>query len=109
MAKKVSGPQILTANLLSDGMVVFLVSDGTWRGSVENALIASSDDDVAKLEEGGTLAVQANLIVDPYLIAVEETDGRPVPVAFRERIRTSGPSIEFELNARAEGLAAYAG
>lgn len=109
MAKKVTGPQILTANLLNDGMVVFLASDGTWRGGIGRALVARSDDDVAELEAGGALAVQTNLIVDPYLIAVEETDGRPVPVAFRERIRTSGPSIDFEFIARAEGLAAHAG
>lgn len=109
MVKKVSGPQILTANLLSDGMVVFLAPDGTWRGSVDSALIACSDDAIAALEAGGVLAVQANLVVDPYLIAVEETDGRVVPVAFRERIRTSGPSIDFEFSARAEGLAAFSG
>ena len=109
MAKELTGPQILTANLLSDGMVVFLASDGTWRGSIDSALIARSDEDIAELEAGGTLAVQANLVVDPYLIEVEETDDRPVPVAFRERIRTSGPSIEFEFSAGAEELAAYAG
>ncbi len=109
MAKKVTGPRILTANLLSDGMVVFLAPDGTWRSSIGSALIARSDDDIAALEAGGALAVQANLIVEPYLIAVEESDGRPVPVAFRERIRTSGPSIEFEFSARAKEFAAFAG
>lgn len=109
MAKKLTGPQILTANLLSDGMVVFLAPDGTWRGSVDSALIARSDDDIAELEAGGALAVQANLIVDPYLIEVEESDGRPVPVAFRERMRVRGPGVNVEFNSRTNGQAALAG
>ena len=109
MAKKLTGPSILTANLLGDGMVVFLTLGGTWRGSAGRALIARSADDIAGLEARGARAVQANLVINPYLIAVEETDGRPVPVAFRERMRTSGPSIDLAFKARAEGLAARAG
>ncbi|MFQ5626938.1 MAG: DUF2849 domain-containing protein [Methyloligellaceae bacterium] len=109
MAKKVTGPQILTANLLSDGMVVFLAPGGEWKGSLENAHIARSDEDAAELEAGGARAVHANIIVDPYLIEVEETDGRPVPVAFRERMRSRGPGVNLEFNTRTNGHAAIAG
>ena len=109
MAKKVTGPQILTANLLSDGMVVYLSPDGTWRGNLENAHIAHTDDGVAELEAGGAHAVQRNIVVDPYLIEIEATGGPPVPVAFRERMRTNGPSVNLDFNARTNGHAAHAG
>ena len=109
MAKKVSGPQILTANLLNDGMVVFLAPGGTWQGSLESAHIARTDDDATELEAGGARAVNANIIVDPYLVEVEETDGRLVPVVFRERMRTKGPSVNLEFNSRTNGHAAHPG
>ena len=109
MAKTIKGPQILTANLLSDGMVVFLGQDGAWRASIEGAQIARSDDDAAALETRADKAVQTNHIVDPYLIAIEESDAGLVPVEFRERRRIAGPSVQAGFNARPNGQTALAG
>ncbi len=105
MAKKITGPQILTANLLSDGFVVFLSKSGTWQASLENALLAHSDDDVARLEDRGGQAAEANLVVDPYLIEVEETGSELAPVEMREIMRARGPSVNLEFNSRTNGHA----
>ncbi len=108
MAKKITGPQVLTGNLLSDGKVVFLAANGVWGASLESARLARGDDDVAKLEADGADAVRTNLVVDPYLVEVEERQGLLVPVEFRERMRTRGPSVNLDFNSRANGQAAVA-
>lgn len=108
MAKKVTGPQVLTGNLLSDGMVVFLGADGSWRNDIKTAQLAKSPEDAATLEAEGTEASSANLIVDPYLVEIEETDDGPLPVEFRERRRIAGPSVNLEFNSRPNGQAAFA-
>ena len=109
MAKKITGPQVLTANRLSDGMVVFLSSDGTWRPSIDAADIARTEDGAAALEARAAVFVRTNYIVDPYLIAVEETETGLVPVAFRERRRIAGPSVQAVYNAQPNGSLAFAG
>ncbi len=108
MAKKITGPQLLTANLLSDGMVVFLGKGGSWASSLEGAQLAHSDDDIARLEAQGDQAAQANLIVDPYLIEVEEIGAAFSPVEFRERMRARGPGVNLGLNSKINGHAAVA-
>ncbi|MDA7947496.1 MAG: DUF2849 domain-containing protein [Hyphomicrobiaceae bacterium] len=109
MAKKITGPQILTANRLSDGMVVFLSADGTWRASIDAADVARTEDSASALEARAATFVQTNEIVDPYLIAVEETDTGAVPVAFRERRRIAGPSVQAAFNGQSNGSLAFAG
>lgn len=108
MAKKVTGPQVLTGNQLSDGMVVFLGADGSWRNDINTAQKAQSPEGVATLEAEGAQAAKDNLIVDPYLVEVESADNRLVPVEFRERRRIAGPSVNLEFNARSNGQAAFA-
>lgn len=96
MAKKMTGPRVLTANLLQEGIVVFLGRSGVWERNLERAQPAHSDDEVAQLEALGGRAAEANIIVDPYLIEVEKTGSSLAPVAFRERMRAKGPSINLE-------------
>ncbi|MEM8743118.1 MAG: DUF2849 domain-containing protein [Pseudomonadota bacterium] len=108
MAKKITGPQVLTANRLSDGMVVFLSGDGTWQPSIDAADVAQTDDGAGALEARAAVFVRTNDIVDPYLIAVEETDTGLVPVAFRERRRIAGPSVQAAFNTQPHGSLAFA-
>lgn len=108
MAKKITGPQVLTGNLLSDGSVVFLGLDGTWRNAIDTARLAHTPDDMAALESSGAEAVAANQLVEPYLVAVEQTASGLVPVEFRERRRISGPSVNLQFNSRVNGELALA-
>ena len=109
MAKKITGPQVLTANRLSDGMVLFLSGDGTWQPGIDAADIARTEDGAGALEARASVFVRTNYIVDPYLIAVEETDAGLVPVEFRERRRIAGPSVQAVFNEQPHGSLAFAG
>lgn len=87
--------QIVTANRLGDGLVVFLGYDGEWTTDVDAARIGEHADDVADLmieAEASPAAVGAYLI--DVEVAADEADGRRVaPTKYRERIRAYGPSI----------------
>jgi len=86
--------QIMTANKLSDGTVVFLGYDGAWTCHVDDARIAEREEDVADMQAEASESAE---VVDQYLIDVEirvdEGSNRFVkPTHYRERIRAFGPS-----------------
>jgi hypothetical protein len=86
--------QIMTANKLSDGIVVFLAYDGTWTRYIDDARVAEREEDFADMEAEAAQSIE---VVDPYLIDVEvsatEGIGRFIrPTKYRERIRAFGPS-----------------
>ena len=85
--------KVLTANRLIDGQAVWLGADGSWRETIDGALIARHAEAVEALEGAGKVAARANLVVDVNVIDVEERDEGLYPVRLRERIRLSGPSI----------------
>jgi uncharacterized protein DUF2849 len=93
MSKSVAQNSVLTANRLSDGVVVFLHANGSWIESIASAAIARSADDARVLEAHGAQHAAQNLVVEPYLVEVRETAGGVTPVRTRERVRVAGPSI----------------
>jgi Protein of unknown function (DUF2849) len=91
-----SGPaKTVTANRLDNGLVVFLDPDGGWTLAIAAARIL----DEAELDDAlayGKAQAEARIVVDPYAIDVEVTDGAPVPTRLRERIRAErGPTIAY--------------
>ena len=95
---------MVTANRLSDGLVVFLTAQGGWTEDFhQGAVIASESDKPAALAAGAASAA-ANEVVDVYWIDVELRGGHYVPKALREAIRASGPTNRRELGKQAEGL-----
>jgi hypothetical protein len=93
MSKRAPLPSVLTANRLSDGAAVFIDFEGAWSESIAEALVAHSPDEVRALEDRGAHDAARNLVVEPYLIDVEEIGGLVVPVRYRERVRAGGPTI----------------
>ncbi|KAB2919476.1 MAG: DUF2849 domain-containing protein [Hyphomicrobiaceae bacterium] len=93
MSKAASSTSVLTANRLGDGAVVFLDYDGVWVEQVRGAAIARSPDEMRALQDRGAHDAARNLVVEPYLIEMQEIGGSFVPVRFRERVRVAGPSI----------------
>lgn len=86
--------QVMTANKLSDGIVVFLDYDGTWTRHIDDARVAEREEDFADMQAE---AAESTEVVDPYLIDVEvrsaEGSSRFIkPTQYRERIRAFGPS-----------------
>lgn len=87
-------PQIMTANRLIDGEVVYLSGDGAWVLDLSHACVADSDAAAASLQSRADQAERDQVIVGAYLAQVAVDDrGRPRPVSMREVIRATGPSI----------------
>lgn len=85
---------VVTANLLGSGQVVYLTWDGGWSEQVADSFISTGDEENDWLLGIARRAAEARLVVDPYLIDVVERDGAAWPVLHRERIRAEGPTID---------------
>ena len=101
--------QVVIASRLSDGRVVFLKETATpgsaeWVLELGAADIADSDGRAAELLDLGEAdAAENHVIVEPYLIDVEEHGGQLRPTKYREVIRCLGPTIRLDLGKQAEG------
>jgi Protein of unknown function (DUF2849) len=84
-------PQMLTANRLNDGAVVFLAHDGRWAPRIGEARVIIDEGEATMLLQAAESAKTA--VVAPYLIEVAEQADGWIPVRYRERIRAEGPSI----------------
>jgi hypothetical protein len=84
--------QIVTANRLHDGAVVYLGEDNDWTRNIESGL-ASEPAGVETLMQAAERAVQDQSIVAPYLVDVEFVGNAVRPLRFREQIRAKGPTI----------------
>lgn len=93
MSKSSGHVQVLTANRLGDGAVVFLNFDGDWVMSLTGVVIARAPDEARGLEARGQFDAGRNLVVDPYLVDMREVAGALIPLRQRERVRLQGPSI----------------
>ncbi len=87
--------QVVSANRLADGIVVYLGPWGDWVEQLEAAAVFASDAECAAGLEESRAAVAANLIVDPFPVAVVEEAGTRRAVSLRDAIRALGPSIAY--------------
>ena len=92
MAHQNQGPQMLTANRLRDGDVLYRKGSG-W-------VLMLADGEVYREQAGAAAALAAataelvqNEFVAPYLFEVREVGGKIIPVKEREIIRAAGPTV----------------
>jgi hypothetical protein len=97
--------QVMTANRLRDGDVVFLTRSGTWDLAIDNAVLAQEPQAVAALEARAKADEKATLVTGSYLFEAPRVDGKIKASHIRERIRTLGPSVRLDLGKQAEGTA----
>jgi hypothetical protein len=93
--------QVLTANRLRDGDVVY------WRngGWVEDFALAQVFADKSSADEAlarATEDVRGRVVVNPYLFAVREEADRIRAVEEREIVRSEGPSVRRDLGKQAK-------
>ncbi|MBL1437488.1 MAG: DUF2849 domain-containing protein [Rhodobacteraceae bacterium] len=87
-------PQIISANDLLSGEVVYLTKTGAWSRDHSNATVFEHADLPTKQLE--RLNRTDTSIVGTYLTVVElGGDHTPLPAHFREAFRASGPSNRF--------------
>src|SRR5882724_7118302 len=95
-------PQMLTANRLRDGEVVW------WRaGSWVTAFADGEVFEDPKTADAALVAAEAfvrgNEVVTPYLFDVRVANGAVRPVKEREIIRATGPSVRTDTGKQAGG------
>jgi hypothetical protein len=92
MAHQNQGLQMLTANRLRDGDVLYRKGGGWVLMLAEGEVYldqASADAALA----AATAELARNEFVAPYLFEVREVNGKVVPVKEREVIRAAGPTV----------------
>jgi hypothetical protein len=97
--------QVMTANRLSDGEAVFLTRSGVWDEKIDQAVLVQEPQAVAALEARAAADSAANHITGQYLFDAERVDGKIRASHIRERIRTLGPTVRFDLGKQSEGTA----
>lgn len=93
-------PQVLTANRLAVGEVVYWGGAG-WVPRLDQAQVLANGEADAALK-GAAEWVQKREIVAPYLFDVKVTDGVTTPVKVREAIRAAGPTVRLDLGKQAD-------
>ncbi len=83
--------EIVSANRLADGRVVYLARDGLWSKSIIDGRTAATEKESAALLAEAERAVEADIVVAPYLVSMADGGGAFAPLHFRERIRLFGP------------------
>jgi len=91
---KITGPVVVTANRVGDGVVVYRRADGGWTTALDDAAVATNAAGARALIDA---AVADDLrAVGPYVAPVKLTAGGHVrPGNLRELIRLGGPTIEL--------------
>ncbi|HEU4551074.1 MAG TPA: DUF2849 domain-containing protein [Rhizomicrobium sp.] len=83
--------QVLTANRLRDGAVLYRKGEG-WVLTLAEADIYADKASADAALAAATAELARNLFVAPYLFEVRRQDDRVVPVKEREIIRAAGPT-----------------
>ena len=82
-------PNVVTANRLIDGIVVYLAPNGGWVEELARAKIAETADETKALESEAAKAVAERRVVAVYPMQVALHGGVPVATSVRERIRAA--------------------
>ena len=99
-----AGPalQMLTANRLVDGDVVYWRAGGWVQAFAEGEVLSTGAEDALAAARD---FVSGNVVVNPYLFEVREDAGRIYPVKEREIIRAAGPTVRSDLGKQAKEFA----
>lgn len=93
-------PQMLTANRLKDGGVLYWKADGWVEGLQHGEVFAEAAAAEAALGAAQAF-VAGNVVVNPYLLDVRVDASGVHPVKEREIIRAAGPSVREDLGKQA--------
>jgi hypothetical protein len=99
MAQHIHGFQMLTANRLVDGDVLYRKGAG-WVLTLADADVYDEAAANAALAAAQAETIQ-NTFVAPYLFEVRVSEGVIIPVKEREIIRAAGPTVRSDLGKQA--------
>jgi hypothetical protein len=91
---KITGPVVVTANRVGDGVVIYRGPDGDWTTELDAAVVTSDPGEARSLVDAA--AADGLRAVDAYIAPVKlARDGEVLPGNLRERIRRCGPTIDL--------------
>jgi hypothetical protein len=93
-------PQVLTANRLKIGEVVYWDGGRGWVSELDQAQVLAPDQAEAALKGAADWVLRGD-VVAPYLFDVRVDAGRTIPVKVREAIRAAGPTVRTDLGKQA--------
>ena len=94
-------PQVLTANLLVGGDVVYWRQDGAWAQDLADAFVFEAGAGIEAALQRAEANVEARKVLDPYTFAVTLDEGIIYPASIRETIRAKGPTVRLDLGKQA--------
>ena len=94
-------PEIVIANRLRDGLVVFMGFEKKWVERAEDCAPAEDAEAAAELMSISELAETNQEVIGASLIEVEDRDGVLTPIKMREAIRAKGPTVRKDLGKQA--------
>jgi hypothetical protein len=90
-------PQMIIANRLIDGAVVFLDPRETWTTAIASGVVIDEDSEAQRLL-GIAKQLEARCqVIDPLLIQVKVENGAVRPTEIREVIRAFGPTVRTDV------------
>ncbi len=95
--------QMVTANRIGDGTVVYLTRVGGWSERIADGEVSRSDEERDDLMAVAQATAEIPAVVEPYVIDVVEDGGVVRPVRYREAIRAQGPTIHPAFGQQAAG------
>ena len=100
--------QVVTANRLGDGRVVFLADGYRWVEEIGQARVGETEEAANALLAIAEKAAADRIVVAPYLIGVSTDGERVMPTRYREILRALGPSSHPEFRRPPSATAAAA-
>ena len=100
MAMAVPVPQMLTANRLTDGDVLYWKA-GAWVEALKDGEVFGEAAPAEAALAAAQSFVTGNVVVNPYLFDVRADATGIHPVKEREIIRAAGPSVRDDLGKQA--------
>lgn len=96
-AKTRAATQIVTANRLSDGVVVYLDAGGGWTERLNEARLIEGAEALEAALAAGKAAEASQVVVEAYPIDVAREANGLRALRVREDIRARGPSVREDL------------
>ncbi len=93
--------QVISANRLGDGVVVYLTANSDWTECLAHAQATAGKEQGEAALDVAFGAVKTCLVVDPYLIEIDDSGGERRPTLNRELIRAKGPTVRLDLGKQA--------
>ncbi len=96
--------QVISANRLVDGIVVFFGVGQGWVEGLQQALVFTEQGAVEAALAAAALSVKSNLVVDVAAFDVTGPSGHIRATHIRDAIRAAGPTVRLDHGKQAVGL-----